>query len=321
MIIKYPIIGITTCISFIFSFIYHFLYGLFIVITIIPRIIITGIQCILNKEKIKKIKKTKKIIPTIIITLSLISYLICVFILTRWFVQTERNKHFSDNLDELTEQLETQDSETNVSSNLTKTTSSYQSDLNYLNVNLNSYIKINSETVAWIRVNGTNINYPVVQHKNNSYYLNHNFYNYKTDVGAVFADYRDEFDPFNNNTIIYAHNLVNRTMFGQVPLMLKKKWRSNPDNYYIKLSTRKTNSIWQIFSTYRTTPTTDYLQSKFNDAETYEKFLNTIKNRSSHNFNTEITTDDKIITLSTCDDIGTGRVVVHAKLIKIEEKK
>ena len=321
MIIKYPIIGIITCISFIFSFIYHFFYGLLVVITIVPRIIITGIQCILSKNKIKEIKKTKKIIPTIIITLSLISYLICVFILTRWFVQSERNKHFSDNLSELTEQLETQDSETNVSSNLTNSTNSYQSDLNYLNVNLDSYIKINSDTVAWIKVNGTNINYPVVQHKDNSYYLNHNFYNYKTDVGAVFADYRDEFDPFNNNTIIYAHNLVNRTMFGQVPLMLKKKWRSNPNNYYIKLSTRKTNSIWQIFSTYKISPTTDYLQSKFNSIEIYKNFLNTIKNRSSYNFNTELTTDDKIITLSTCDDIGTGRVVVHAKLIKIEEKK
>ena len=321
MIIKYPIIGIITCISFIFSFIYHFFYGVFIVITIIPKTIIIGIQCIINKNKIIEIKKSKKTIPTIIITLSLISYLICVFILTRWFVQTERNKHFSDNLNELTEQLETQDGKTNINSNITKSTNSYQSDLNYLNVNLDPYIKINSETVAWIKVNGTNINYPVVQHKDNSYYLNHNFYNYKTDVGAVFADYRDEFDPFNNNTIIYAHNLVNRTMFGQVPLMLKKKWRSNPDNYYIKLSTRKTNSIWQIFSTYKISPTTDYLQSKFNSVETYEIFLNKIKDRSSYNFNTEITTDDKIITLSTCDDIGTKRVVVHAKLIKIEEKK
>lgn len=321
MIIKYPIIGLKICIIFIFSFIYHFFYGLFTIITIIPKLIIIGIQCIFNKAKIQEIKKENKIISTIILSLSIISYLICVFILTRWFVQSERNKHFSDSLNEITEQLETQDEEGNINNNLTKATGSYQSDLNYLNVNLDSYIKINSETVAWIRVNGTNINYPVVQHNDNSYYLTHNFYNYKTDVGAVFADYRDEFDPFNNNTIIYAHNLVNRTMFGQVPLMLKKNWQSNSNNYYIKLSTKKTNSVWQIFSTYKINPTTDYLQSKFNSIETYEKFLTTLKNRSTYNFNTDITTDDKIITLSTCDDIGTKRVVVHAKLIKIEEKK
>ena len=53
---------------------------------------------------------------------------------------------------------------------------------------------------------------------------------------------------------------------------------------------------------------------------TYEKFLKTIKNRSSYDFNVDVSTTDKIITLSTCDDTGTKRVAVHAKLINIEDK-
>ena len=324
-ILKYLIIGTKTCINFIISFIYHFFIGLITIITIIPRYLIIGIICLFSEKKQKELNMEKSIIPTIIITLSVTSYLISIFVLSRWYVQNERNKKFSKDLNEATEIISKQeitDPTPDQYQELTNNNSqkNYPSDLTYLNVNLTPYINKNTETVAWLQVNGTNINYPVVQHKDNNYYLEHDFYKRKTNIGWVFADYRDNFDPFNNNTIIYAHNLVNRTMFGQIPYMLKPNWQSNPNNYYIKLSTKKTNSIWQIFSIYKTKPTTDYLQSKFNSKETYSSFLNNIKNKSSYNFNTDISTSDKIITLSTCDDTGTKRIAVHAKLIKIEEK-
>ena len=91
-------------------------------------------------------------------------------------------------------------------------------------------------------------------------------------------------------------------MFGQVPYMLNKKWFNKKNNNYIKLSTKTTNSIWQIFSVYKTAPTTDYLQSNFNSIESYEKFLNTLKEKSIKNFEVDLNYTDKIITLSTCDD-------------------
>ena len=263
-----------------------------------------------------------KIIPIIIITLSITTYLICIFILTRWFVQSERNKKFADNLNDLSQIIseeENSDEEYKVP-NKTYTNENYPDDLTFLNVNLDPYIRQNSETVAWLLVNGTNISYPVVQHKDNNYYLNHNFYKRKSMSGWVFADYRDDFETFNNNTIIYGHNLINRTMFGQLPRLLNSSWQSNPNYHYIKLSTKTTNSIWQVFSVYKIKPTTDYLQSVFNSMSTYEKFLKTIKNRSSYDFNVDVSTTDKIITLSTCDDTGTKRVAVHAKLINIEDK-
>ena len=193
-------------------------------------------------------------------------------------------------------------------------------DTNYINVNLNYYIQKNPETVAWIQVNGTNINYPVVQHSDNEYYLEHDFYQRKTNIGWIFGDYRDNFETFNNNTIIYGHNLINGTMFGSIPNLLNTNWFATPNKNYIKLSTKTTNSIWQIFSIYKITPTTDYLQSKFNSTSTYQEFLNTIKNRSEHQFDIELNYTDKIITLSTCDNIGTKRIAVHAKLVSIENK-
>ena len=100
--------------------------------------------------------------------------------------------------------------------------------------------------------------------------------------------------------------------------MLNNWWFNNENNRYVKISTPTYNSLWQVFSIYKIEPTTDYLKTKFNSSEDYQNFLNKIKARSIYNFNTEITFEDKIITLSTCDDTGTKRVVLHAKLYSIE---
>lgn len=331
-LINYLLIGTITIIKFPFLFLKYFLIGLFTITTIIPRYIVIGLKFLFGKNKENEHNKEieKKLIPITILILSITTYLICIFLLTRWYVQNERSKNFTQSLNStpITSQEEvTQDTPdqykdltSSVPQDSTANSSNTTIDTNYINVNLNYYIQKNPETVAWIQVNGTNINYPIVQHNDNSYYLEHDFYQRKTNIGWIFGDYRNDFNSFNNNTIIYGHNLVNRTMFGSIPYLLKKNWFSNPNNQYIKLSTKNTNSIWQIFSVYKIDPTTDYLQAKFNSISYYQDFLNKIKNRSEQPLNVNVSYADKIITISTCDDIGTKRVVVHAKLIRIENK-
>lgn len=311
---KYFIIGLKTIITFPFKFIKYFLIGVKTLLLSLPTFLIT------------KFSKSQKKIPNLILGLSLITYLLCVFILTRWYVQNERTKNFTNSMN--TQEIITiDDSNTNEYQDTTNTintntATNYNTldELNYLNVNLNYYINKNSETVGWIKIKGTKVNYPIVQHKDNNYYLNHDFYKRKTDVGWIFADYRNDFDNLDNNTIIYGHNLINRTMFGDLPTFLNKSWLNKENKPYIKLSTKKHNSIWQIFSVYKTKPTVDYLQAKFNSIENYTTFINTLKSKSAKNLNVEVLPTDKILTLSTCDDTGKYRVAVHAKLIKIENK-
>lgn len=288
-----------------------------------PKYIIIGIKFFGSEKKQKELNMEDKVIPIIIYTLTIITYLICIFLLSRWYVQNARNKNLAKDLNQDYIYKEEQEVNSNnpKKQNKAKYNYKYPDDLSFLNINLKPYIKINPETVAWIQVNGTIISYPVVRHKDNNYYLDHDFYRRKTDIGAIFADYRDDFDEFNDNNIIYGHNIINGTMFGQLPHVLSKNWQSNKNYHYIKLSTKKTNTIWKIFSVYEIKPTIDYLQSNFNSTETYNNFLELIKKRSAYNFNTELNVDDKIITLSTCNNIGNKRVVVHAKLINLEEKE
>jgi len=343
-ILRYIFIGIVSIIKFPFLFIKYFFIGLITIISIFPYYIITGLKFLFSKKNNTNKEIEKKFIPITILTLSVTTYLISVFILTRWYVQSERTKNFTSDFSKAPIIIENDNTlENNEEEKDTleeeNTTNQYEDpkpitpapensnpqpqntiNTNFINVNLNYYIQKNSETVAWLQVNGTKVNYPVVQHSDNNFYLEHDFYKRKTTNGWIFGDYRNNFETFNNNTIIYGHNLINDTMFGTIPHLLNKNWFANKNNHYIKLSTKNTNSIWQIFSVYKIEPTTDYLQTKFNSTTNYQNFLDKLKNRSTYNFNIDLNYTDKIITLSTCDDIGTKRVAIHAKLIKIESK-
>lgn len=190
--------------------------------------------------------------------------------------------------------------------------------MNMINVNFDNLKKINSDVVGWIKVNGTNINYPFVQSKDNKYYLTHSFSKSYNNAGWVFLDYRNN-NINNRNTIIYAHGRTDKTMFGTLRKVLNNGWINNTNNYVIKISTEKENSLWQIFSIYHIPTTNDYLQTEFKDEREYQRFLNILKNRSNHNFNTSITSNNTILTLSTCYN-DSEKMVVHAKLIKKQKK-
>lgn len=70
--------------------------------------------------------------------------------------------------------------------------------------------------VAWLSVDSTNINYPIVKYKDNQYYLNHSFdKNYKNS-GWVYMDYRNNNKLIDDNIIFYGHNLYNKTSFGSI---------------------------------------------------------------------------------------------------------
>ena len=74
-------------------------------------------------------------------------------------------------------------------------------------VDFNKLKEQNNETVAWIKVNNINVEYPVVRATNNSFYLNHSFDKSKNSAGWIFADYKNKFDNTDKNIVIYGHNI------------------------------------------------------------------------------------------------------------------
>jgi len=194
----------------------------------------------------------------------------------------------------------------------------YYMSMSMLDVDFSELKKINDQTAGWVQVAGTNVNYPYVHTTDNKYYLTHTFNKSYNGAGWVFLDYRNDPSNFGRNNILYAHGRMDNTMFGSLKKIVTPEWYNNSNNYVIKTSTEKENSLWQVFSVYTILPESYYIRTKFNDEE-FNTFINTITSRSVHDFNIEVNIDDKILTLSTCYD-ETRRVVLHAKLIRTEEK-
>ena len=190
--------------------------------------------------------------------------------------------------------------------------------MNMIDVNFSELKNINNDVRGWIKLNGTNINYPFVQASDNKYYLTHSLDKSYNSAGWLFLDYRNNINN-NKNTIIYAHGRNDKTMFGSLRNVLTNNWLKDTNNYVIKISTEKENSLWQIFSTYHLPTTSDYLQTNFNNDNEFQDFINMIISRSSYNFNTSVSVNDNILTLSTCYN-NSDKMVVHAKLIKKEQK-
>ena len=275
----------------------------------------------IKKKKKYKLKKKKKL-PLLIFLISLILIIVSTLQIFKW---TNDNKNINKQTNKISDNTKIKKSNKDtklIEQNTEISKSNPYWDfikMKLIDVDLNELKKQNNETVGWIQVKGTNINYPFVQHSDNSYYLSHDFSKKKNNAGWLFLDYRNNINQMNKNTIIYGHGRLDKTMFGSLKNIFNSDWLNNPNNYVILISIEKENTMWQVFSTYRIKTTSDYLRINFQNDNDYQNFLDMITKRSEHNFNTPINTNDNILTLSTCYN-NEKKVVLHAKLIKYQKK-
>ena len=179
-------------------------------------------------------------------------------------------------------------------------------------INFDELKQRNSDTVAYLKVNNTNIDYFVVKTDDNKYYLDHNFDKVWNDAGWIFADYHNKFDETDKNIVIFGHKMKDGSMFGTLKDTLNKSWYENKDNWEIVLVTPQDTYYYRIYSLYTIIPETYYINTEFSDIE-FKDFIKTTKERSIYDFKVDIKEDDHILTLSSClDSYNQKRVVMHA---------
>ncbi len=248
----------------------------------------------------KKNKSYKKVILNIIIYMILLFVLIYSGIkIYKWYKDKTNNSKIAEQIRDTVIVEEKNEDENK---------KEYKIDFNKLKDQ-------NNETVAWIKVNNTNIEYPVVKESNNSFYLNHSFDKSNNSAGWIFADYRNKFDNTDKNIVIYGHNMKDNSMFGSLKNILNSDWYDNEENTNITLYTENEKCIYKVFSIYKIESEDYYIKTEFSDDNNFEQFVNTIKKRSIKEFNTDVSKDDNILTLSTCANNNKYRVVLHAKKI------
>lgn len=252
--------------------------------------LINYIDNVSNQNKVKKKKNSLSKFLSAIISIFSIAFLVA----SGYFIKIiiDNNKDFNESKSIIRE--------------LTNTNS----------INFDELKEKNTDTVAWIKVPNTLINYPIVQREDNKFYLKNDFYKKQNIYGWIFADFRDEFPNLSQNTIIYGHNTSIGIMFGDLINLLDQKWYENEENKYIYLSTTEKEYKFEIFSVYKINTTNDYIKVDFNND--FNEYIQMISGRSFIDFKTKVE-NEKIITLSTCYNTQNSAVklVVHAKMINI----
>jgi len=176
----------------------------------------------------------------------------------------------------------------------------------------------NPDIVAFIFIAGTNISNVVVQASDNEFYLNHDMFQRRNVNGAIFMDFRNTNDFSNPNTIIYGHNMRNGTMFHNLRYYL---WDRNffESHSQITIITDHQAFVYDIFSVFSTNVDFDYIQVDFGPSE-FDSLIQEIVRRRNFNTGVGVTSNDRILILSTCTNVDDDtRIVVAARLSQIIE--
>ena len=245
--------------------------------------------------------RNNRIFALTLIVFSLGVALHCVNKIVEWKIHNSKTQETIDKINEI--------AMTDLPNPVTDSKETDVKETTQQTINYDALKKVNNEVVGWLKVNNTNINYPVVRHTDNSYYLTHSFDKSYNGAGWVFMDFRNNLYNLNNNTIIYGHARKDGSIFGTLIYAMNKDWINNPDNQIIKLDTPDREYQFKIFSVYSLKTTDDYIDTSFS-----EEMINKILNRSIYRLDRNVTTNDKILTLSTCYN-NDKKLVVHAKLI------
>ncbi len=269
----------------------------------------------------KKEKNRRKIFRCILIILCLIIILFSLYTIFKWFTDNYKIRQINKKID----------NDININNNDKKgelinppknknSNYYYYSNIPFYEVSFSILSTLNEDTVAYIRLRGTNIKYPIVQTSNNNYYLTHSFDKTTNKAGWIFLDYKNNINDLDDNTVIYGHARLDNTMFGSLKNVLSKDWQSDPDNYVIFISTPIENMIFQIFSIYTIKSEGYYITTNFENKALKQAWIDTMKKRNISKINTEVDINDKILTLSTCQNYQDRRIVVHSKLIKRQKR-
>lgn len=172
----------------------------------------------------------------------------------------------------------------------------------------------NDEVVAWVTVDNTRIDHPVVQGKDNDYYLRHDFNRRASKFGALFLDYRVRADFNDFNSVVYGHHIRNNTrMFRDLILFKDKAFFNN--NRTGTLYTPERTLPFEIFAVALTDPYADFYRYDYLTPKQREGYLAYIKKNAMHYRDIGAGPEDHILILSTCSyESGDARTLIAAKL-------
>lgn len=251
----------------------------------------------------------------IILSLLIVILAISSFFIIKEFAENKKETDIYDELQEIVLEENTDIDTTNVDTEIEK--SEGESSNKY---NLENIAKINSDVVGWIKIENTNIDYPVMQ--NGDYYLHRNIYkNYSSHGTPYLAEYCNI--QYSDNLIIYGHHMNDNSMFAQLDDYKKHSFYENHKyiKFYSYYNGKTIEKTYEVAIAFKTVAYSDkgfkyYNYTNFSDVQELTDFIENCRNLEFYNTGIDINYGDKLITLSTCEySQKNGRIVVVAKQI------
>ena len=180
--------------------------------------------------------------------------------------------------------------------------------------------EINRDMVGWIQIEGTAIDYPVVQTPNEpNFYLRRNFYKENATCGTIYAREACNINLPSDNVTLYGHNMRNGTMFADLHKFEQKSFWN--DHRYVNFDTLHEYRTYEIFAIFKTTADLTkgfsyHVYDTFATEKAFNEYVTTCKNLSMYDTGVMPVFGEKLLTLSTCDkSIADGRLVVVCRLV------
>lgn len=251
----------------------------------------------------KKQSKPKKLISRLITIISVSVFLYAGFNLSDVLIDYYKNRQMLSDVQDIYYDMDSDDEDR---------------EPDEIRSGFEELLKHNDEVVGWITMDGTQIDYPILQSENNIDYLTKDYNDRVTRAGSIFLDFRNDITSENKNTVVYGHRMKDGSMFQHLTKFLDEDFLKKHQTF--EYDTLYDSYEAEIFSVYNTLTDFNYIQTDFSEEEKYAELLKKMKDKSRFKTDIEVNPDDLIITLSTCDyelDENEGRLVVHAKLVKI----
>ena len=169
------------------------------------------------------------------------------------------------------------------------------------------------DAVGWIRIDGTTVNYPIMYGTDNEFYLKHLPDGNKNVRGSIFIDYRNAPDFSQPNTLVYGHRMKSGAMFGILRNYSSQSFYGKHPT--VSIFTPEGDYEVVLFAGYALDQMREIPPMGFNDAEDLGKYVQDAKRRSIFKSDVEVSFDDRLVSLCTCDySVKNGRLVIVGKL-------
>lgn len=275
-------------------------------------------QAVIEKEAIKELQKAEKLRKRIMVLASIVAAASLGYFFVYYYFSARTNMDY----DQLAS-LKGSDALSSEVQQEKNTFSLHKSAVRLPDI-LPEYETLynkNKKLIGWLKIDDTNIDYPVMQTSDNTYYLDHNYNQEYDKNGSIFLDYNCSVYPRSTNMIVYGHHMKSGNMFGNLQKYAKESYGKK--HSVITFDTIYEKAQYQVMYVFRS--------QVYNEDDIVFKYYQFIEANSETEFNsymqemselslydTGVTAEfgDSLLTLSTCDSSQTdGRFVVVAKRI------